>query len=257
MNVKDMFDLKGKVAIVTGGGKGIGLKMAEGLAEAGANIVLCSRKVQACEKAAGDLGKLGVKSLALPCDVTSAKEIQAVVDETLRAFGRLDVLINNSGTNWGATPEDYPVEGWQKVMDTNINGLFQFSQIAGRAMIRQKGGNIVNITSIMGVVGTEAEVADAIAYSASKGAVISFTKDLAAKWAKHNIRVNAIAPGWFPTDMSQWVLDNHGERILSHIPMKRYGGEDELKGAAVFLASEASRYVTGIILPVDGGYLAI
>jgi NAD(P)-dependent dehydrogenase (short-subunit alcohol dehydrogenase family) len=257
MNVKDMFDLKGKVAIVTGGGKGIGLKMAEGLAEAGANIVLCSRKVQACEKAADDLGKLGVKSLALPCDVTSAKEIQAVVDETLRAFGRLDVLINNSGTNWGATPEDYPVEGWQKVMDTNINGLFQFSQIAGRAMIRQKGGNIVNITSIMGVVGTEAEVADAIAYSASKGAVISFTKDLAAKWAKHNIRVNAIAPGWFPTDMSQWVLDNHGERILSHIPMKRYGGEDELKGAAVFLASEASRYVTGIILPVDGGYLAI
>jgi NAD(P)-dependent dehydrogenase (short-subunit alcohol dehydrogenase family) len=257
MNVKDMVDLKGKVAIVTGGGKGIGLKMAEGLAEAGANIVLCSRKVQACEKAADDLGKLGVKSLALPCDVTSAKEIQAVVDETLRAFGRLDVLINNSGTNWGATPEDYPVEGWQKVMDTNINGLFQFSQIAGRAMIRQKGGNIVNITSIMGVVGTEAEVADAIAYSASKGAVISFTKDLAAKWAKHNIRVNAIAPGWFPTDMSQWVLDNHGERILSHIPMKRYGGEDELKGAAVFLASEASRYVTGIILPVDGGYLAI
>jgi NAD(P)-dependent dehydrogenase (short-subunit alcohol dehydrogenase family) len=257
MTVKDMFDLKGKVAIITGGGKGIGLKMAEGLAEAGANIVLCSRKVQTCQKAAGDLAELGVKSLALPCDVKSAKEIQAVVDETLRTFGRLDILVNNSGTNWGATPEDYPVEGWQKVMDTNINGLFLFSQIAGRSMIRQKGGNIINITSIMGVVGTEAEVADAIAYSASKGAVISFTKDLAAKWAKHNIRVNAIAPGWFPTDMSQWVLDKHGEKILSHIPMKRYGGGDELKGAAVFLASEASTYVTGIILPVDGGYLTI
>lgn len=257
MNVKDMFDLQGKVAIVTGGGKGIGLKMAEGLAEAGANIILCSRKVQACEKAAGDLEKLGVKSLAIPCDVKSAKEIQAVVEETLRAFGRLDILVNNSGTNWGAAPEDYPLEGWQKVMDTNINGLFLFSQIAGRAMIRQKGGNIINITSIMGIVGTEAEVADAIAYSASKGAVISFTKDLAAKWAKYNIRVNAIAPGWFFMDMSQWVLDSHGERILSHIPMKRYGGGDELKGAAVFLASEASRYVTGIILPVDGGYLTI
>jgi NAD(P)-dependent dehydrogenase (short-subunit alcohol dehydrogenase family) len=257
MNVREMFDLKGKVAIVTGGGKGIGFTMAEGLGEAGANIVLCSRKVQACQKAAGDLAKLGIKTLALSCDVKSAKEIQAVVDETLRNFGRLDILVNNSGTNWGATPEDYPVEGWQKVMDTNINGLFLFSQIAGRAMIRQKGGNIINIASIMGVVGTEAEVADAIAYSASKGAVISFTKDLAAKWAKHNIRVNAIAPGWFPTDMSQWVLDNHGEKILGHIPMKRYGGVDELKGAAVFLASEASRYVTGIILPVDGGYLAI
>ena len=257
MNVKDMFDLKGKVAIITGGGKGIGLKMAEGLAEAGANIILCSRKAQACQKAAGDLAKLGGKTLALPCDVKSPNEIQAVVDETLRTFGRLDILVNNSGTNWGATPEDYPLEGWQKVMDTNINGLFLFSQIAGRAMIRQKGGSIINISSIMGVVGTEAEVADAIAYSASKGAVLSFTKDLAAKWAKYNIRVNAIAPGWFPTDMSQWVLDNHGEKILSHTPMKRFGELDELKGATVFLASEASRFVTGIILPVDGGYLAI
>jgi gluconate 5-dehydrogenase len=257
MNVKDMFDLKGKVAIVTGGGRGIGLKMAEGLAEAGANIVLCSRKVQACQKAAESLAQRGVKTLALACDVKSAKEIQAVVDETLRTFGRLDILVNNSGTNWGATPEEYPLEGWQKVMDTNINGLFLFSQIAGRAMIRQKSGNIINIASIMGVVGTEAEVADAIAYSASKGAVITFTKDLSAKWAKYNIRVNAIAPGWFPTEMTQWVLGNHGERILAHIPMRRFGEEDELKGAAVFLASEASRYVTGIILPVDGGYLTI
>ena len=257
MNVKEMFDLREKAAIITGGGRGIGLKMAEGLAEAGANIILCSRKAQACNKAVEDLAKLGVKTLALPCDVKSTKEIQAVVDETLRAFGRLDILVNNSGTNWGATPEDYPLEGWQKVMDTNINGLFLFSQIAGRAMIGQQGGSIINITSIMGVVGTDPEVADAVAYSASKGAVISLTKDLAAKWAKHNIRVNAIAPGWFPTDMSQWVLDNHREKIISHIPMKRYGEGDELKGAAVFLASEASRYVTGITLPVDGGYLSI
>jgi gluconate 5-dehydrogenase len=257
MNVREMFDLGEKVAIITGGGRGIGLKMAEGLAEAGANIILCSRKAQACNKAVEDLAKLGVKTLALPCDVKSTKEIQAVVDETLRAFGRLDILVNNSGTNWGATPEDYPLEGWQKVMDTNINGLFLFSQIAGRAMIRQQGGSIINITSIMGVVGTDPEVADAVAYSASKGAVISLTKDLAAKWAKYNIRVNAIAPGWFPTDMSQWVLDNHREKIISHIPMKRYGEGDELKGAAVFLASEASRYVTGITLPVDGGYLSI
>ena len=257
MNVREMFDLNGKVAIVTGGGKGIGLKMAEGLAEAGAHIVLCSRKVQACQKAAGDLARLGVKTLARGCDVKSAKEIQAVVDETLRTFGRLDILVNNSGTNWGATPEEYPLEGWQKVMDTNINGLFLFSQIAGRAMIRQKSGSIINITSVMGIVGTEAEVADAIAYSASKGAVITFTKDLAAKWAKYNLRVNAIAPGWFPTDMSQWVLDHHRDRLLGHIPMKRYGEGEELKGAAVFLASEASTYVTGIILPVDGGYLSI
>jgi gluconate 5-dehydrogenase len=189
--------------------------------------------------------------------VRSVKEIQAVVDETIRKFGRLDILVNNSGTNWGATPEEYPLEGWQKVVETNLTGVFLFSQIAGRAMIRQKSGRIINIASVMGVVGTEGEVAEAIAYSASKGAVINFTKDLAAKWAKYNIRVNAIAPGWFPTEMTQWVLGAHGERILAHIPMRRYGEADELKGATVFLASDASQYVTGIILPVDGGYLTI
>ena len=154
MNVKDMFNLKDKVAIVTGGGRGIGVKMAEGLAEAGANVVLCSRKKETCEKTAGELAKGGVKTLALGCDVRSPKEIQGAVDATLREFGRLDILVNNSGANWGAAPEEYPLEGWQKVMETNLNGVFLFSQIAGRAMIRQKGGSIINIASIMGVVGT-------------------------------------------------------------------------------------------------------
>jgi len=189
--------------------------------------------------------------------VKSPKEIQAVVDETIRAFGRLDILVNNSGATWGATPEEYPLEGWQKVVETNLNGVFLFSQVAGRAMIRQKSGNIINIASIMGIVGTETEAADAIAYSASKGGVITFTRDLAAKWAKYNIRVNAIAPGWFPTDMSRWVVENHREMLIAHIPMRRFGEGDELKGATVFLASEASKYVTGIILPVDGGWLTI
>jgi len=257
MKVMEMFDLKGKVAIVTGGGKGIGLQMAEGLAEAGADLVICSRRVEKSQRAVGNLEKLGVKVLALPCDVKSPKDIQNVVDETIKNFGRLDILVNNSGTNWGAPPEEYPLEGWQKVIETNINGVFLFSQIAGREMIRRRAGNIINIASVMGIVGTESEIADAIAYSASKGGVITFTKDLAAKWAKYNIRVNAIAPGWFPTDMTRWVLENHGERLLRHIPMGRFGESDELKGAVVFLASEASRYVTGITLTVDGGYLTI
>jgi NAD(P)-dependent dehydrogenase (short-subunit alcohol dehydrogenase family) len=254
MNVQKMFDLCGKTAIVTGGGKGIGLKMAEGLAEAGANVVVCSRKLENCRKAAEEISRLGVKSLALPCDV---KSLQAAVDATVKEFGRLDILVNNSGANWGAPAEDYPLAGWQKVMETNMTGAFLFSQVAGKVMIRQKGGNIINIASIMGFLGMESEVADAVAYSASKGALITFTKDLAAKWAKHNIRVNAVAPGWFPTDMSQWVIDHQGEKLLGHIPMRRFGEGDELKGAIVFLASEASRYVTGAILPVDGGYLAI
>jgi gluconate 5-dehydrogenase len=257
MNVKEMFDLSGKVAIVTGGGKGIGLKMAEGLAEAGANVVLCSRKIENCQKAAEGFSELGIKAMAFKCDVKNSKDIQGVVDATLKEFGRVDILINNSGANWGSPPEDYPLEGWQKVMETNMTGAFLFTQAAGRVMIRQKSGSIINIASIMGIIGMESDVADAIAYSASKGALITFTKDLAAKWGKHNIRVNAIAPGWFPTDMSQWVIEHHGKKLLSHIPMGRFGEGNELKGAALFLASEASRYVTGAIIPVDGGYLTI
>ena len=257
MNVREMFDLNNKVAIVTGGGRGIGLKMAEGLAEVGANIVLCSRKVENCQKAAQDLAKLGVKTLAMACDVKSPSGIQNVVDKALEEFGRLDILVNNSGVTWGGPTEDYSLEGWEKVMDTNMTGAFLFSQIAGREMIRQKSGSIINIASVMGVIGTESDAADAIAYSASKGALISFTKDLAAKWAKYNIRVNAIAPGWFPTDMTKWALDHNGKKILSHVPMGRFGEAEELKGAVVYLASEASRYVTGIVLPVDGGLLAV
>ncbi len=257
MKTKKMFDLSGKVAIVTGGGRGIGEKMAEGLAESGANIVLCSRRVEKYKKAAEEIAKLGVEVMSLSCDVKSSQEIQNVVDETVRKFGRIDILVNNSGATWGAPPEEYPLDGWQKVLDTNLNGVFLFSQIAGRTMIRQQSGTIINIASIMGIAGTEAEAADSIAYSASKGAVITFTKDLAAKWARYNIRVNAIAPGWFPTDMSRWVVENHREKLLAHIPMRRFGEGEELKGAVVFLASDAASYITGVTLPVDGGYLAI
>jgi gluconate 5-dehydrogenase len=230
--------------------------MAEGLAEVGANIVLCSRKVENCQKAAQDLGKIGVKTLAMACDVKSPESIKTVVDKTLKEFGRLDILVNNSGITWGGSAEEYSLEGWEKVMDTNMTGAFLFSQTAGRVMIRQKSGTIINIASVMGVIGIQ-EGADAIAYSASKGALITFTKDLAAKWANYNIRVNAIAPGWFPTDMTKWVLEHHSKKILSLVPMSRFGEPEELKGAVVYLASDASRYVTGIVLPVDGGQLAV
>jgi gluconate 5-dehydrogenase len=257
MNVKEMFDLSGKVAIVTGGGRGIGLKISEGLAEAGASIVLCSRKLENCQGTAKEISKMGVKALPLQCDVKSPRDIQSVVEATLKEFNRLDILVNNSGVSWGAAPEEYPLEGWQKVMETNMTGVFLFSQIAGRVMIRQKNGNIINIASIMGVIGMESDAADAIAYSASKGALIAFTKDLAAKWAKYNIRVNAIAPGWFYSEMTEWLLQHHEKKLLSHIPMGRFGEGSDLKGATVYLASEASRYVTGIIVPVDGGYLSI
>jgi gluconate 5-dehydrogenase len=242
---------------VTGGGKGIGFKMAEGLAEAGADIVLCSRKVENCQQAAVEIARLGVKILARKCDVKSDADIQKVMEDTLKEFGKVDILVNNSGVTWGSSPEEYPLAGWNKVMETNMTGAFLFSQAAGRVMIRQKKGSIINIASIMGIVGTESDAADAVAYSASKGALITFTKDLAAKWAKYNIRVNAIAPGWFPTDISRWALENQGAKLTAHIPMRRFGEGDELKGATVFLASPAASYVTGAVLPVDGGYLSV
>jgi gluconate 5-dehydrogenase len=253
MRVQELFDLRGKTAVVTGGGSGIGRQMAGALAELGANVVLCARKLERCEEAAEELAALGVRALALRCDVRSRDDVQAVVRTTLEELGSLDVLVNNAGTSWGAPAEDTPLEGWQKVLDVNLTGVFLCSQAAGRVMIERGGGSIVNIASVAGLRGSPPGAMDAIAYNASKGGVISFTRDLAHKWAGHGIRVNAIAPGWFPSDMSKLLLERHGDRFLEGIPLRRFGGPDDLKGAIGFLASPASAYVTGHTLVVDGG----
>jgi NAD(P)-dependent dehydrogenase (short-subunit alcohol dehydrogenase family) len=252
MNARELFDLSGKTAIVTGGGSGIGRDMAQALAEAGANVVLCARKVERCEQAASELAQLGVKALGLRCDVREPDEVQAVVDRTKAELGRIDVLVNNAGTVWGAPPEDTPLHGWQKVIDVNLTGVFLFAQAAGRTMIADGGGKIVNIASVAGLGGAPPEVMNAIAYNASKGGVIAFTRDLACKWARHGINVNAIAPGWFPSEMARFVLDQN-PAVVEHIPLRRFGGPDDLKGAILFLASAASDYVTGHTLVVDGG----
>ena len=165
----------------------------------------------------------------------------------------MDVLVNNAGTVWGASPEEMPLEGWQKVIDVNLTGVFLFSQAAGRVMIERGGGVIVNIASVAGLQGGPPDVMNTIVYNASKGGVIAFTRDLACKWAQHGIRVNSIAPGWFPSDMSGYVLERHEERLKQHIPLGRFGGPHDLEGVVVFLASDASAYVTGHTLVVDGG----
>jgi NAD(P)-dependent dehydrogenase (short-subunit alcohol dehydrogenase family) len=250
---RELFDLSGKTAIVTGGGAGIGRQMAQALAEAGANLVLCARKVERCEQAATELSQLGVRALGLRCDVRQPEAVQAVVDRTREEFGRIDVLVNNAGTVWGAPPEETPLDGWQKVIDVNLTGVFVFSQAAGRVMIDAEGGKIVNIASVAGLGGAPPEIVNAIPYHASKGGVIAFTRDLACKWARHGINVNAIAPGWFPSEMSRYVLDRQGEALVERVPLRRFGGPDDLKGAVVFLASAASDYVTGHTLVVDGG----
>jgi NAD(P)-dependent dehydrogenase (short-subunit alcohol dehydrogenase family) len=254
-SVRELFDLGGRVAIITGGSMGLGRQMAEALAEMGANLVLCARKKERCVQTAEELQRLGVKTLALGCDVRNPAEIQSAVDATLAQFGRIDILINNAGTSWGAPVEEMRLEHWNKVIETNLTGTFLFSQSVGKTMIAQRRGKIINIASVAGIQGAPPEF-QAIGYHASKGGVIIFTKDLACKWGMHNIQVNAIAPGWFPTNMSQVLIERNKDTFLSRIPLHRFGNEQDLKGAAVFLASDASDFVTGHVLVVDGGQTA-
>lgn len=255
MNVKQLFDLTGRVAIVSGGSMGLGRQMAEGLAEMGANLALCARKREGCEEVAEALRGLGVQTLALACDVKDKAAIQGVVDATLAKFGRIDILINNAGVSWGASVEEMTLEQWDKVLSTNLTGTFLFCQAVGKSMVAQGSGKIINIASVAGLGGASTEL-QAIGYHASKGGVIAFTKDLACKWAPHNIQVNAIAPGWFPTHMSGWVIEHRKDSLLAKIPQGRFGGDHDLKGAAVYLSSDASAYVTGHVLVVDGGQTA-
>jgi gluconate 5-dehydrogenase len=255
VNAQKLFDLSGRVAVISGGSIGLGRQMAEGLAEMGANLVLCARKKERCEQAAQELRRIGVKTLALGCDVKSQDQVHEVVRETMAQFGRIDILINNAGTSWGASVEEMRLEHWNKVLETNLTGTFLFSQAAGKFMAPQRRGKIINIASVAGLRGAPPEF-QAIGYHASKGGVIAFTKDLACKWAAHNIQVNAIAPGWFPTHMSQVVIEKNREAFLKKIPLGRFGSDHDLKGAAVFLASDASDFVTGHVLVVDGGQTA-
>ena len=257
MHVRELFDLSGKIALVTGGSRGLGLQMASALAEAGAALALTARKADELEQAAAQLRERGFRALAVPGDVARPEDAEAVVARALAEYARVDILVNNAGATWGAEVLDMPLDAWRKVMDTNVTGTFLMIQAVGRAMIGAgRGGKIVNIASVAGLIGTNAGVLDAIGCSASKGAVIALTRDLAVKWARHGITVNALAPGFFPTKMTRWLIDHRGEAILDTIPLGRLGGDDDLKGAAVFLASRASDFMTGQVLVVDGGQTA-
>lgn len=253
-----LFSLSGKVALVTGGSRGLGLEFARGLGGAGAAVAVTARRESWLREAETELKAEGIDAVGIICDVADAAESAAAVRTVLDRWGRVDVLVNNAGISWGAPVESMPLEKWRSVLDTNVTGTFLMAQAVGQEMIRSgTGGSIINIASVAGLVGSHPEVLDAIGYSASKGAVVAFTRDLAAKWARHNIRVNAIAPGYFPTRMSQGVLDKSESLIVQATPMKRVGRSGELMGAAIFLASAASSYVTGQILAVDGGETSV
>jgi NAD(P)-dependent dehydrogenase (short-subunit alcohol dehydrogenase family) len=257
MNTLDLFSLEGKTAIVTGGGRGLGRYMAEALSDAGANVVLCSRKLEPLEEVRQEIEARGGHALALSCDVTEQEDVEKVVSAAEEAFGGVDVLVNNSGATWGAPPTEMPPEQFDRVLAVNVRGVFLMSQAVGRRMIeRQSGGAIVNISSVAGIVGGKPDYMQTVGYNASKGAVISMTRDLATSWAEHNITVNAIAPGWFPTRMSGALIEQFEERMLEDIPLRRFGNPDDLKGVVVFLASPAAAYVTGQTIVVDGGATA-
>ena len=255
-SVRELLNLEGRVSVVTGGATGIGFRMALGLAEAGSSIVIASRKLEACEHAAHEIGKTGAQAIAVACDVTKAEQVEAMKDAVMRRFGRVDVLVNNAGRAWVAPPEEMPLERWQQVFDLNITGPFLCAQALGREMIKAKRGKIINIASIAGLVGRNPKAYNSVAYGASKGALVNFTRDLAVKWAQHNIQVNCICPGFFVTPLNQKLYEKNRESIDREIPLGRTGGPDDLKGIAVLLASDASDFMTGAIIPVDGGSVA-
>jgi NAD(P)-dependent dehydrogenase (short-subunit alcohol dehydrogenase family) len=257
MSVKDLFDLTGHVALVTGGSRGLGLDMARGLGEAGASIVITARREQWLTAAGEELRARGITVLTAACDVSNPDQVNAAVKETVDRFGRLDILVNNAGISWGEPIDTMTVEKWRQVFDTNATGCFLMSQAAGREMLRAgRGGSIINIASVAGISGLEAGVLDAVGYSASKGAIIALTRDLAVKWAKQGIRVNAVAPGFFDTRLSHALLEKTRAAVEKTTPMGRIGKPGELSGVAVFLASAAASYITGQVLAVDGGMTA-
>jgi 2-deoxy-D-gluconate 3-dehydrogenase len=244
------FHLSGKVAIVTGGNGGIGYGIARGLAEAGASIVVAARNSDKNRQAVATLRELGGKALSTTTDVQDEASVQAMVNATVHAFGRIDILVNNAGINIRKAPQDYTLAEWQSVLNTNLTGVFLCAREVYSHMVRAGGGKIINIGSMTSIFGSNV----APAYSTSKGGVVQFTKSLAVFWAKDNIQVNAILPGWIHTDLTAAASPERYNAITSRIPHGRWGEPDELAGTAVFLASSASHYVTGIALPVDGGY---
>jgi gluconate 5-dehydrogenase len=258
VRVQDLFDLSGKWALVTGGGRGIGRHIAMGLAEAGADVIVASRKLANCEEAVRDIEKIGRRGVALQADLARIEEVESLADRAIEAAGRLDILVNNAAVIWGAPTLEFPLDAWDKVFAVNVRSLWRLSQRIAVHMVEAGGGNIIQVSSISAFRGREEEAEPAIAYNASKGAVVTLTKDMAVKLAPHGIRVNSIAPGPFWTDMMDHV--RHDEEQLrefyEQVPLRRSGREDDIKGAAVFLASAASAFITGHTLVVDGGTLA-
>src|SRR2546423_3048963 len=254
MKVQALLSLKGKTALVTGGSRGLGLQMAEALGEMGAELALTARKRDELEQAVSQLKKSGIEAHAFVCDIGQREAIAPVADAILKRFKKVDILVNNAGATWGAPAEEHPLEAWDKLVAVNLTGAFVLTQlIAKRSMIPAKWGRVINIASIAGLMGQDPRIVRTIAYNATKGGLVNFTRALAAEWGQHGITVNAICPGFFPSKMTQATLGTTGELIRDWTPTKRLGNDEDLKGLVALLASEASRHITGQAIAVDGG----
>jgi NAD(P)-dependent dehydrogenase (short-subunit alcohol dehydrogenase family) len=251
-SIQELFSLTGRVAIVTGGSRGLGEEMAEGLAEAGASLMICARRDEWLQPTLEKFRSQGVRVEGMIADVSNPRDVQAVVDKTIEAFGQVDILVNNAGITWGARPEDMPVEKWQKVIDVNLTGAFLFAQAAGREMLKREYGRIINVASIAGLHASVRGPHYA-GYAASKAGLMGLTRELAASWGRQNIRVNAIAPGFFHSRLADPALHLDEPSIRETCPIPRVGAAGELKGVCVFLAADASNYITGQTIVVDGG----
>ena len=255
--VRQLFDLSGKTALVTGGSRGLGLQIAEALGEAGARVLLTSRKAGDLEESAALLKAKDIEAIWLAADLSQPSEIVRVTQDAIARLGQVDILVNNAGATWGAPAEDHPLEAWDKVMNLNVRSIFLMSQAIGKhSMIPRKSGRIINVASIAGLAGSQD--LSTVAYQTSKAAVISFTRSLAGEWGKFGINVNALAPGFFPSRMTKGLLDQYGaDNMARHAPLRRLGDDDDLKGATLLFASQAGKHITGQILPIDGGVSAV
>jgi NAD(P)-dependent dehydrogenase (short-subunit alcohol dehydrogenase family) len=252
MGVRELFELKGKVALITGGSRGLGLQIAQGLGEMGARIAISARKAAELEQAKSQLANQGIEALTVVNDLTKPDQVPALVETVVGAYGGINILVNNAGASWGAPAEEYPLEAWNKVMGLNATSVLMLSQaVANRCFIPQRSGNIIVVASVAALrIGMNMKAA---AYYASKAAALHLTRALAVEWGPHGIRVNAICPGFFPSKMSSGLLETISTSVIERTPLGRLGGDTDLMGAAVYLASDASRHVTGQYIAVDGG----